>query len=73
MAGSSLLRTAPVFLTDDSNSRSTQSPAFVVFQPANTAFGAGVNPVGLKWIFKPPADTSRPYLELNGGTLFYNA
>jgi hypothetical protein len=26
-------------------------PAFVVFQPANTAFGAGVNPVGFKWVF----------------------
>src|SRR5882762_4003865 len=26
-------------------------PAFVVFQPANTAYGAGVNPLGLKWIF----------------------
>jgi hypothetical protein len=26
-------------------------PAFVVFQRANTAYGAGVNPVCLKWIF----------------------
>src|SRR5208283_803927 len=26
-------------------------PAFVVFQRSNTAYGAGVNPVGLKWIF----------------------
>jgi len=26
-------------------------PAFVVFQPANTTYGAGVNPLGLKWIF----------------------
>src|ERR1044071_948508 len=26
-------------------------PAFVVFQPANTAFGAGINPMNLKWKF----------------------
>ena len=26
-------------------------PVFLVFQPANTAFGAGVNPVNLKWDF----------------------
>lgn len=44
-------------------------PAFVVFQPANTAYGAGVNPVGLKWIFASRGRVA-PYLELNGGTLF---
>jgi hypothetical protein len=44
-------------------------PAFVVFQRANTAFGAGVNPVGLKWIFATRGHVA-PYLELNGGTLF---
>jgi len=44
-------------------------PAFVVFQPANTAYGAGVNPVGLKWIFATRGHVA-PYLELNGGTLF---
>ena len=44
-------------------------PAFVVFQPKNTAYGAGVNPVGLKWIFAT-RDNAEPYLELNGGTLF---
>jgi lipid A 3-O-deacylase len=44
-------------------------PAFVIFQRANTAYGAGVNPFALKWIFatRGPA---QPYLELNGGTLF---
>jgi lipid A 3-O-deacylase len=44
-------------------------PVFMVFQPANTAFGAGVNPFALKWIFATRTDIE-PYLELNGGTLF---
>ena len=44
-------------------------PAFVVFQPANTVYGAGVNPVGLKWIFATRGHVA-PYLELSGGTLF---
>ena len=46
-------------------------PAFVVFQPANTAYGAGINPLGLKWIFATRGGV-QPYLELNGGTLFTN-
>jgi len=46
-------------------------PAFVVFQRANTAYGAGVNPFALKWIFAARGD-AQPYLELNGGTLFTN-
>lgn len=44
-------------------------PAFVVFQRANTAYGAGVDPVGLKWIFATRGRVA-PYIELNGGTLF---
>ncbi len=44
-------------------------PAFVVFQPANTLYGAGVNPVGLKWIFATRGHVA-PYLELSEGTLF---
>ena len=44
-------------------------PAFVVFQPRNTTYGAGINPLGLKWIFATRGDV-QPYLELNGGTLF---
>jgi hypothetical protein len=44
-------------------------PAFVVFQPRNTVYGAGVNPLGLKWIFATRSSVE-PYLELNGGTLF---
>jgi hypothetical protein len=44
-------------------------PAFVVFQPANTAYGAGVNPVGFKWIFATRGKVA-PFIELNGGVLF---
>ena len=46
-------------------------PVFVVFQPANTAYGAGFNPLNLKWNF---ATRGRivPYLELSGETLFTN-
>jgi hypothetical protein len=44
-------------------------PAFAVFQRANTAYGGGVNPVGLKWIFATRRHVA-PFLELNGGTLF---
>ena len=46
-------------------------PAFLVFQRANTAYGAGVFPFALKWIFATRGD-AEPYLELNGGTLFTN-
>jgi lipid A 3-O-deacylase len=44
-------------------------PAFLIFQPANTAYGAGVNPVNLKWNFATRGHVV-PYLELSGGTLF---
>ncbi len=44
-------------------------PFFLVFQPANTAYGAGVNPLGLKWNFVQRGALV-PYLELGGGTLF---
>jgi lipid A 3-O-deacylase len=40
-----------------------------VFQPANTAYGAGLNPVDFKWIFATRGHVA-PYVELNGGTLF---
>ncbi len=46
-------------------------PVFLVFQPANTAYGAGFDPLGLKWDFQPRGHIS-PYLELTGGTLFTN-
>jgi lipid A 3-O-deacylase len=46
-------------------------PFFLVFQKYNTAYGAGVNPVGLKWDFATRGQIV-PYLEINGGTLFTN-
>ena len=46
-------------------------PVFLVFQPANTAYGAGFNPLGLKWNFESHGRFS-PYLELGGGVLFTN-
>jgi lipid A 3-O-deacylase len=44
-------------------------PLFLVFQKYNTAYGGGVNPVGLKWDFATRGQIV-PYLEINGGTLF---
>ena len=44
-------------------------PVFVVFQPANTAYGVGFDPLGLKWNFVRRGRIS-PYLELTGGVLF---
>jgi lipid A 3-O-deacylase len=46
-------------------------PAFRVFQPSNTAFGAGFNPLNLKWNFATRGRVV-PYFELSGGTLFTN-
>lgn len=46
-------------------------PVFFVFQPGNTAYGAGFDPLGLKWNFQRRGRIS-PYLELCGGTLFSN-
>jgi hypothetical protein len=44
-------------------------PVFFIFQPANTAYGAGFDPLGLKWNFQRRGRFS-PYLELTGGVLF---
>jgi hypothetical protein len=44
-------------------------PLFLVFQPANTAYGVSFNPLGLKWNFERHGRLS-PYLELGGGALF---
>jgi lipid A 3-O-deacylase len=44
-------------------------PLFLVFQPANTAYGVSFDPLGLKWNFERHGRFS-PYLELCGGTLF---
>jgi len=46
-------------------------PVFLVFQPANTAYGLGFDPLGLKWNFVRRGHFS-PYVELTGGTLFTN-
>ncbi len=46
-------------------------PVFLVFQPANTAYGAGFDPLVLKWNFERHRRLS-PYLELTGGALFTN-
>ena len=46
-------------------------PLYLVFQPANTAYGAGFDPLVLKWNFERRGKFS-PYLELSGGTLFSN-
>jgi len=44
-------------------------PAYLIFQPINTAYGAGLNPLNLKWNFATRGHLV-PYLELSGGTLF---
>lgn len=44
-------------------------PAYLIFQPKNTAYGAGLNPLNLKWNFATRSSVV-PYLELSGGTLF---
>ncbi len=46
-------------------------PVFMVFQPANTAYGAGFNPLNLKWNFATRGQVV-PYFELSGGPLFSN-
>jgi hypothetical protein len=46
-------------------------PMFLVFQAANTAYGAGFDPLNLKWNFATRGRIA-PYLELSGGTLFTN-
>src|SRR5579864_1196081 len=46
-------------------------PVFFIFQPANTAYGVGFDPLGLKWNFERHGRLS-PYFELTGGALFTN-
>ena len=46
-------------------------PMFLVFQPANTSYGIGFNPIDLKWNFATRGKAV-PYLEIDGGTLFTN-
>jgi hypothetical protein len=44
-------------------------PMYLISQPANTAYGVGFNPFGLKWDFARRGRLS-PFFELSGGTLF---
>jgi len=46
-------------------------PLFLAFQPTDTAYGAGFDPLTLKWNFERHGRIS-PYLELTGGALFTN-
>jgi hypothetical protein len=46
-------------------------PVYLIFQPANTAYAAGFDPLGLKWDFDRRGRFS-PYLELSGGLLLSN-
>ncbi|HLJ90565.1 MAG TPA: acyloxyacyl hydrolase [Candidatus Angelobacter sp.] len=46
-------------------------PIYYVRQPAKNAYGAGFNPVNLKWNFTSQ-ERVVPYLELGGGVLFTN-
>jgi hypothetical protein len=46
-------------------------PVFFIFQPANTAYGVGFDPLGLKWNFVRRGRLS-PYLELTGGVVYTN-
>jgi hypothetical protein len=46
-------------------------PAFVIFQRRNTVYGAGLNPLNLKWNFSS-FQRVVPYFELSGGVLFTN-
>jgi hypothetical protein len=44
-------------------------PVYLIFQPVNTAYGVGVNPLNLKWNFERRGRIV-PYAELSGGLLF---
>ncbi len=46
-------------------------PVYLIFQPANIAYGVGFTPLGLKWNFERRARFS-PYFELDGGVVFSN-
>jgi Lipid A 3-O-deacylase (PagL) len=44
-------------------------PMYLIFQPTNTAYGVGLNPLNLKWNFERHGKFV-PYTELSGGLLF---
>lgn len=48
-------------------------PMFLFFQSSGTAYGAGLNPVDLKWNFDRGDSASiKPYFEINEGMLLTN-
>ncbi len=61
----------PAFLRGRFEYAVDAEPAYLIFQPANTAYGVGFNPFALKWNFERRGRLS-PYFELSGGTLFSN-
>ena len=44
-------------------------PVYLIFQPTQTAYAGGFDPLGLKWDFERRGRLS-PYFELSGGVLF---
>jgi lipid A 3-O-deacylase len=46
-------------------------PVYLIFQPENTTYGVGANPLNLKWDFARHRALV-PYAELSGGLLFTN-
>lgn len=46
-------------------------PVYLIFQPIQTAYAGGFDPLGLKWNFERRRRFS-PYFELSGGVLFSN-
>ena len=44
-------------------------PLYLIFQPANTAYAGGFDPLGLKWDFERHGRFV-PFVELSGGVLF---
>jgi hypothetical protein len=44
-------------------------PMYLIFQPTNTAYGVGLNPLNMKWNFERRGRVV-PYAELSGGLLF---
>jgi hypothetical protein len=59
----------PGFLTGRFEYALDAVPVYLIFQPSYTAYGAGLNPLNLKWNFATRGHV-RPYLELSGGVLF---
>jgi hypothetical protein len=61
----------PSFLKGEFEYAIDAVPVFLIFQKSGTVYGAGFNPLVLKWNFAAHRALV-PYLELSGGTLFTN-